>query len=447
MSTEEFEKGIQERTEEELMKYQNHLEELVEERTAMLKAATEKLQKEINERTKMEEALRKSHDELDIRVKERTAEMEKVNVELFNEIAERKRIEKALRRSEASLNEAQRIARFGNWDWNIQTNQLYWSDEIYRIFGLFPQQFGATYEEFLDSVHPDDREFVKEAVNEALLRKQPYSINHRIVLPDGTVRIVHGQGEVTYDEASAPVRMIGTVQDITESKLAEEELRVSHEQLRKLSAYLQSVREEERTNIAREIHDELGQVLTALKIEVSMLANKLYTDSKLLEKTESIIKKIDDSIQSVKRICAKLRPAILDHFGLSAAIEWQMEEFENLTGIKSDVYLAPREIILDQDLSTTVFRINQEALTNIARHAKATEVKVSLQLKDGNIMLEVRDNGKGFTKKQFSDPKAFGIMGIKERVNYFGGDVKIIGMRDQGTTLMVSIPLKKMEAP
>lgn len=290
-------------TEEELTKYQEHLEELVEERTAMLKAATEKLQQEITERTKMEEALRKSHGELEIRVKERTSDLEKVN----------------------------------------------------------------------------------------------------------------------------------------------EELMKSYEQLRKLSAHLQSVREEERMNIAREIHDELGQGLTALKIDVSMLANKLYQDSKLFEKTESVIKRIDETIQSVKRICAELRPTILDHFGLSAAIEWQVEEFESRTGIKCDVSFEPREIILDQDLTTSVFRICQEALTNVARHANATEVRISLRLKDGNIRLEVRDNGKGFTEEQFSDPKSFGLIGIRERVNFFGGNVKINGIQDKGTTITVCIPLRDKE--
>lgn len=432
-------------TEEELLKYQQHLEDLVEERTALLKAATEKLQQEITERKKVGEALRKSYDELEVRVKERTAELEKVNVELLNEIAERKRIEEALRRSEASLTEAQRIAHLGNWDWNIQTNQLHWSDEIYRIFGLSPQQFGATYEAFLDSVHPDDREFVKRAVHEALFGSKPYSIDHRIILPDGTIRIVHEQAEITFNEAGKPIRMIGTVQDLTDSKKAEDELKKSYEQLRELSAHLQSVREEERTNVAREIHDELGQVLTALKIDVSMLASKLYPDSKLLEKTESMIKRIDETIQSVKRICAELRPTILDHFGLSAAIEWQVEEFETRTGIKCDVFFEPREIILDQDITTSVFRILQEAMTNVARHANATEVKVSLRLENDNVMLEVKDNGKGITEKQFSDPKSFGLIGIKERVNFFGGDVKINGMRDQGTTLIVSIPLRKKE--
>ncbi len=142
------------------------------------------------------------------------------------DITARKKAEEALRNSEASLAEAQRIAHLGNWDWNIQTNELRWSDEIYRIFGLTPQEFGATYEAFLDSIHPDDREFVKKAVNEALYG-MPYSIDHRIVLPDGTIRLVHEQGEVTFGESSEPIRMFGTVQDITDRKKAEKALQDS----------------------------------------------------------------------------------------------------------------------------------------------------------------------------------------------------------------------------
>jgi PAS domain S-box-containing protein len=401
--------------------------------------------KDITRRKMMEEALLKSYGEMETRVKERTADLEKVNRELLNEIAERKRIEESLQQSKASLNEAQRIAHFGNWDWNIQTNQLYWSDEIYRIFGLSPQQFGATYETFLNSVHPEDREFVSRAVREALSGNKPYSVDHRIVSPDGTVRIVHEQAEVTFNESKKPVRMIGTVQDITDSKRAGEELKESYEQLRKLSAHLQSVREEERTSIAREIHDELGQSLTAMKIEGSILLNSLRSDKKRSDKIESIVKRIDDTIQSVKKICTRLRPTILDHFGLSAAIEWQMEEFISLTGIKVTASFEPKEIILDQDLSTAVFRIFQEAMTNIARHANATEVSVRLQLEDGKMLLEVKDNGRGITKKLLSDPASFGIMGMRERVNYFGGDVTINGIKNKGTTLIVSIPLGNKE--
>ncbi|MDH3473650.1 MAG: PAS domain S-box protein, partial [Rhodospirillales bacterium] len=147
------------------------------------------------------------------------------------DITEQMRAQKALRKSEASLVNAQRIAKLGNWDWNIVTGELRWSDEIYRIFGLEPQQFGATYEAFLESVHPDDRETVTQAVDAALTGAVPYSIDHRIVLPDGAVRIVHEQAEVTFDGSGTPVRMSGTVQDISESVRAAEALRESEARL------------------------------------------------------------------------------------------------------------------------------------------------------------------------------------------------------------------------
>lgn len=153
------------------------------------------------------------------------AQLEEKIRELEKNISHHEQIEKRLIESEISLANAQRIAHLGNWEWDIVNNRLCWSDEIYRIFGLVPQSFGATYEAFLNSVHPDDREFVKESVNKALCGKHPYSIDHRIILPDGTVRVVHEQAEVIFDNTDKAIQMNGTVQDITERKKAEEELR------------------------------------------------------------------------------------------------------------------------------------------------------------------------------------------------------------------------------
>ena len=232
--------------------------------------------------------------------------------------------------------------------------------------------------------------------------------------------------------------------DITEHKRFEEELKNSREYLRNLSMHLQSVREEERTRIAREIHDELGQALTALKIDLSWLNNKLPEERKsLLEKTGSMLKLIDSTIQTVRRISSELRPGILDDFGLAAAIEWQAEEFQNRTGIKCEVNLEPEDIIFDQALSTTIFRIFQEAMTNVARHANATRVKVNLKEEAGMLALEVKDNGKGITEEQISSPQSFGLIGIRERAYSFEGEVKISGIPDKGTTVTVIIPLDK----
>ena len=269
--------------------------------------------------------------------------------------------------------------------------------------------------------------------------------NYSILLTkDGT--------QTPIENSVAPIRddkenITGTVlifRDITQRKRAEKELRSSREQLRSLSTHLQCVSEQERTNIAREIHDDLGQTLTALKMDLSWLDKRLPKDQEILsEKTKSMSKLIDMTIRTVQRVSTELRPGLLDDLGLAAAMEWQAEEFQNRTGIECKLTLDPENIILDQDRSTAIFRIFQETLTNVARHANATRVKVSLKEKAGKLEMKVRDDGKGITEKQISDPKSFGLMGIRERANFWGGEVTINGIRDKGTTVTVSIPVER----
>jgi len=223
---------------------------------------------------------------------------------------------------------------------------------------------------------------------------------------------------------------------------AEDNLKQSQDQLRNLTAYLQEVRENERTIIAREIHDELGQIMTALKIDLSWIQNKYDDHKPLNEKTKSMLSQLDATIQTVKKIITDLRPGILDHLGISAAIEWQAEEFQKITGIPCAVVLVPEEILLNKDLTTNIFRIFQEILTNIMRHAQATHVDVRLEESDGRVMLNVRDNGNGISEEQISDPSSFGIMGIRERVNFLGGSFKIEGTTSEGTEISIIVPLK-----
>jgi len=234
------------------------------------------------------------------------------------------------------------------------------------------------------------------------------------------------------------------IHDITERKRAEDELKRSYEQVRNLSAHLQSVRETERTNIAREIHDELGQALTALKMDLSWTGGKLRRDQKALHgKIQSMLTLVDKTIKTVKRISSELRPGVLDDLGLTAAIEWQARQFRKRTGIPCDVAVHPPTINPDKEHSTALFRIFQEALTNVARHAGATKVLAQIEENDGEIILTVADNGKGITRRQIASSKSFGIMGIRERVNYFGGEVKIAGSPKKGTALQVTIPRGK----
>jgi PAS domain S-box-containing protein len=232
---------------------------------------------------------------------------------------------------------------------------------------------------------------------------------------------------------------IGIGRDITELKRAEEALQKSHDQLRALAARVQSVREEERTRVAREIHDELGQGLTALKIDLASLVLDIPVDPKHVAKAESVLKLVDQAIQSVRRIATDLRPKILDDFGLVAAIEWAAEEFQARTGTRCRLELRERNIALDPERATAIFRIFQETLTNIVRHANATQVDIRFHKVQRHVVLEVRDNGRGISEEQLTGG-SLGIVGMRERVLLLGGEFTIDGAGARGTTIRVRIP-------
>ncbi|HLP16159.1 MAG TPA: PAS domain-containing sensor histidine kinase [Bacteroidota bacterium] len=247
---------------------------------------------------------------------------------------------------------------------------------------------------------------------------------------------------------TSPVRlrhthlMYAIIHDVTEKMRTEEELKQSQENLRRLALHVESVREEERTHIAREVHDELGQALTALKMDTRWIEN-LYggLDALLKNKTVSMQKLIDATVKSVQRISSELRPGMLDDLGLAAAIEWQTEEFEMRTGVHCLLRIVPEEIDVEKKTATTVFRVFQETLTNIARHAQASVVQITLLRNERMLSLTVRDNGKGIYDTEINDPKSIGLMGIRERVRSHQGVVNIIGRDGIGTAIIVKIPL------
>lgn len=223
---------------------------------------------------------------------------------------------------------------------------------------------------------------------------------------------------------------------------SEQELKKSREQLRALAARIQTIREEERTRIAREIHDELGQTLTCMKMDAIWLERKLREDQKdLKEKTLSTIELIDATINTVRRISSELRPGVLDNLGLFSAIEWQAKEFEKRTGVMCYLDIPAEPVPMEQEISTALFRIFQETLTNITRHAEADRVKIKLYFTPGTLMLEVSDNGKGMS--EVNKPTSLGILGMKERAVIVGGTVNIESKPGSGTKVKVSIPFIK----
>jgi PAS domain S-box-containing protein len=291
-----------------------------------------------------------------------------------------------------------------------------------------------------DLVWPDDRARLNALLGRATQR------NCR-----GEIRLQSQEGAPLPVHLSLnPLRLDGTravcliASDLSAVKRVERELRASSEQSRNLAARLLSVREEERTRIAREIHDELGQALTAVKIDLAWLAGRLpRRNASLLERIRSTLDLADSIIQSVRRISTELRPGILD-LGLAAAVEWQAQEFQDRTGIRCQLRLLAQEVVAP-NVSTALFRILQETFTNVARHAGATRAEVVLQRERDRLVLAIRDDGRGFDQADPSLSGSLGLVGMRERAAMLGGGVSISSAPGKGTSVIAWIPLRPPE--
>jgi PAS domain S-box-containing protein len=497
---------------------------------------------------------------------------------IAQDITERKSVEERLKQSESQLAEAQHLARVGSWNWDLQSNTLNWSDELYRIFGVDPLVYSPIYEEFvMEFAHTEDRALVRGAIESSLKTQKPFSFSYRILRPDGEERVIHARGNIVSNEHGNPIRIYGTaqdvterkqaeealrraeqkyrdifenagegifqstpdgryivvnpalarmyrfaspeelihirqdisrqvyvdptrreefkrqieeqgavrgfehevfrkddsklwisvnaravqdeqgaiqyyegtIQDITERKAAEEKLKASSEQLRALSARLQSAREEEGARIGREIHDELGAALTSLRWDLESV-DKAISQARdqsqlqlLRERIESMIRLTDTTIGAVRRISSELRPSVLDDLGLVEAIEWQAEQFQARTGIICRCDCSLESLALSWEQSTAIFRILQEALTNVLRHAQATNVDISLKEEEGEFVLTIIDNGRGITENEKSGSQSLGLLGMQERAHLIGGKININGVIGEGTMITVRVPISR----
>jgi len=249
------------------------------------------------------------------------------------------------------------------------------------------------------------------------------------------------------DELSHLARVFNDMASALELREVKEQqaknaLKRSREQLRNLASYLQDVREQERTRIAREIHDDFGQSLTILKMDLSWLKKQMIQDyPKVHSKIDSMFNVIDASLQTLHTVSSELRPVILDDFGLESAIEWQAEEFQSRTGVQCRIDSSVADLDLTKEQSTAIFRIFQETLTNIMRHSNATEVDVRLEMNEDELILIVADNGRGITEAEISNSQSFGLMGIRERLYPWNGQVDFIGHPNKGTQVNVRVPI------
>jgi PAS domain S-box-containing protein len=321
---------------------------------------------------------------------------------------------------------------FIRWNKNFETVSGYSAEEISKMHPL-------------DFFEGEERALIKARISEVF--KEGESMAEAcFTTKDGKKIPYYYTGlAINYEDK---VCLIGSGIDITERKKAEAELKATNDQLHSLSAHLQSVREEERIRIAREIHDELGQQLTGLKMDVYWLNKKLEAkDEKIQEKISGIIDLINETVKSVRRISSNLRPSILDDLGLIAALEWHSREVEKRSEIKVHFSTRLTEQEIPADVATGIFRIYQEALTNAVRHANAHEIKSSLQINNNQLILEIKDDGKGIDPKAKANTKSFGLIGIKERTFVMGGKFELKSEPGSGTELCISIPLSLLSMP
>lgn len=360
---------------------------------------------------------------------------------LWTDVTARRQTGEVIRRQADIINQIQEAVISVDLDGYVMS----WNTGAEKMLGYSVEEALGRHISFIYPV--EDREFVEREVIGPVKANGTHQIEVRRRTKSGALRFAQLSLTLLRDDTDAPIGIIGYSMDITDRKRGQEALLNSRNQLAALAVRLESVREEERTRIALEVHDVLGQALTGLKLDVAWVRKRISESiepaqrAAVLTRLVSALELLDSTIQSVRDIATTLRPGVLDELGLEAAVEWQAREFHHRTGISCETTIWPHKMVLGPEQSTALFRILQEVLTNVARHAQATKVRIRLDQSGEHVSLQVEDNGRGITGVEQSGPKAFGLLGMRLRAQQQGGAFDIQGTSGTGTTVTVRIPL------
>jgi len=361
---------------------------------------------------------------------------------IATDISDLKRTEQALREQRALLAEAQKVAGLGSWEWDPQSGRLLWSDELYHIYGLAPEAFKPSFEAYLERVHPEDRQNSGAMMARALMDGRSFTLQERVVRPGGEVRHLRSHGEVVRNERGKPVKILGACLDVTEQRHSETALRQAAQDLHALTRRLVQAEEAERRRIARELHDRVGQSLSALNINLDIIMKDDTLAPPARQRLEDSLGLVDGTLQSIENVMAELRPPLLDEYGLGAALGWHAEEFSRRTGIAASLADAAPEAVkgLRVEAALALFRIAQEALNNAAKHSRARSVSIEISAAENQVVLAVRDDGRGF------DPSAarrgrWGMTTMRERAEAAGGQLEVKSAPGEGTSVVATVRL------
>jgi len=355
-------------------------------------------------------------------------------VVINEDVTERVRAEEALRNTERLLIDAEKLGQTGSWEQDLISGQVFNTEANGRLFFGDDRSKGARMEDYIEAVHPDDRDWVMRRREQLDGGTGPDTIEYRVIWPDGSVHWIFGRATVVRDAAGRPVRAYGTNADVTERKNAEEELGRRAKQLETLSRKLIEAQEAERRVVARELHDDFGQVLFALKLNLQ----RLQCDS-----SESV-ELVDGAIARMRDLAQALRPPLLDELGLEEALRWHVEHEAKRAGLAFRITIAPLGRRLPAIVEMTCFRVVQEALSNVIRHAQAYLVEVELSEANRSLELVVRDDGRGFdvsaARKRAIEGESQGLLSMQERATLAGGDLRIDSVPGGGTSVYGRLP-------
>src|SRR5688572_4274284 len=360
-----------------------------------------------------------------------------------NDITDRRLTEQALREQRTLLAEAQKVAGLGSWEWDPDTGRVSWSNELYRILGVQPQDLPPSFENYLERVHPEDRQQSGAMVARALMDSRGFSMLERIVRPGGEVRYLRSQGEVVRNERGKPIKILVACVDITEQRHSEAALRQAAQDLHGLTRRLVQAEEAERRRLARELHDRVGQSLSALNINLDIISRESHALTPALrQRLDDSLGLVDSTLQSIENVMAELRPPLLDEYGLGAALGWHAEEFARRTGVR--VAVADRNPAGSKnarpEAAAALFRIAQEGLNNVLKHAKATNVRLEVSATDEELILDVQDDGQGFELATARRGR-WGMTTMRERAEAAGGQLHIASSPGEGTRIHARVPL------